>query len=434
MQISRLVLGSALASARRSISTQRVTPTLGVSPSSAIITGLSASEPSEKYTFPYVWLRDSCMCPHCVHPSTRQKLHASSDVPLNVRPIPGEDGISLTEEGLRVRWREDSPNTKDIVTHDSIYPTEFLRRRASPSNLKAFNFYQPPVHWTASRIDNTPDLFMPYSDILSSPRALLTAISHLSQYGLLFITGVPNEETSHELCELNKLAELFSEIRETFYGRVWDVRSEVGSKNIAYTDLELGLHMDLLYFQHPPRYQFLHSLRNRSIKGGESFFSDAFSAATTLRRSHPAAFNLLASTPVPFHYINDGHHLHHAHPTMELDPHTPSQIAHINYSPPFQAPLPPSTPSEFYSALKLFSDLVNDPSALFQYTLKEGEAVIFDNRRVLHGRRAFSDAVEPSDGMQEVNANRWLKGCYVEADAILDRGRVLRRRLEKGEI
>lgn len=192
------------------------------------------------------------------------------------------------------------------------------------------------------------------------------------------------------------------------------------------------------YFHHPPRYQFLHSLRNRSIKGGGSFFSDAFYAASTLRKSHPEAFALLASTSVPFHYVNDGHHLVQRHPTIELDPLDPSpsnaEIAHINYSPPFQAPLPPSTPPKFYAALKLFADLVNDPSALFNYTLKEGDAVIFDNRRVLHGRHAFSRVDVDQDEKSEspdgrVNANRWLKGCYIEADAMLDRGRVLRTKL-----
>lgn len=47
-------------------------------------------------------------------------------------------------------------------------------------------------------------------------------------------------------CELRKLAETFSNIRETFYGQVWDVVNVRNSRNIAYTNLDLGLHMDLL--------------------------------------------------------------------------------------------------------------------------------------------------------------------------------------------
>lgn len=62
----------------------------------------------------------------------------------------------------------------------------------------------------------------------------------------------------------------------------------------------------------------------------------------------------------------------------------------------------------------------------FDYTLKEGDAVVFDNRRVLHARTAFHDGNDVED---QPEVNRWLKGCYVEADSVLDRGRGLRTAL-----
>lgn len=146
-----------------------------------------------------------------------------------------------------------------------------------------------------------------------------------------------------------------------------------------------------------------------------------------MRDTHPDYFNTLTTTPVSFHYVNDGHHLHREHYTIELDTHT-GEISHINYSPPFQAPLPLTTPPEFYPALKEFARLLNDPQNTYEYTLKEGDAVLFDNRRVLHARTAFSD--KPGDGGKDGETNRWLKGCYLEADALVDRMRVLRRRLQ----
>jgi gamma-butyrobetaine dioxygenase len=187
------------------------------------------------------------------------------------------------------------------------------------------------------------------------------------------------------------------------------------------------------YFQHPPRYQILHCLRNKVI-GGTSVFVDALRAASTLRETNPSDFDILSTTPVAFHYINDGHHLRYEHPTIELgDPQTNDvdrPIAHVNYSPPFQAPLLlSSTPPAFYSALARFVALIEDPANTFRYTLKEGEAVLFDNRRVLHARTAFHD--RESDENNQEDTNRWLKGCYLEADALLDRGRVLRKQLEQ---
>ena len=185
------------------------------------------------------------------------------------------------------------------------------------------------------------------------------------------------------------------------------------------------------YFQHPPRYQILHCLRNKVI-GGTSIFVDSLHAARVLRETHPADFDILTKTPVSFHYINDGHHLHREHFTIELSSHT-SEISHINYSPPFQAPLPLSTPKEFFPALARFAELLNDPKNTYEYTLKEGDAVLFDNRRVLHARTAFYEK-EGSEKVKDGVPNRWLKGCYLEADALVDRVRVLRTKLEKGEL
>lgn len=192
------------------------------------------------------------------------------------------------------------------------------------------------------------------------------------------------------------------------------------------------------YFQHPPRYQILHCLRNR-VEGGTSVFVDALHAASLLRKSHPADFGALAMTRVPFHYINDGHHLHYEHPTIELDTHASRDdlptsdlpIRHINYSPPFQAPLMNSTPTSFYTALGNFAALLDDTDNRVEYTLREGEAVLFDNRRVLHARTAFMDGPPGSRETREGEANRWLKGCYLEADAIFDRGRILRSKLDR---
>ncbi|KAH7907810.1 hypothetical protein BJ138DRAFT_1159160 [Hygrophoropsis aurantiaca] len=371
-------------------------------------------------SFPHRWLRDACRCPSCVHPSTSQKLFRTSDLSSNLKPA--TDGVILSEDGVHIKWTDG---------HESFYSNSFLERHSSLSKLSSFHKEVEPITWDHPSISKTPDLYLPY-DTLGDPSQLLRAITQLTQYGLLFITGVPNRITNSDTCELRTLANIFGELRETFYGVVWDVKNVRNSRNIAYTNLDLGLHMDLLYFQHPPRYQILHCLRNRVI-GGTSIFVDAFHAASVLRKQNPQDFDALVNTRVPFHYINDGHHLRHEHPTIELAmPVTTSEsapvIKHINYSPPFQAPLLlHSTPPTFYEALRRFTSLLDDAANHYEHTLQEGDAVIFDNRRVLHARTAFSDG----DGGDVGETNRWLKGCYLEADAMLDRGRVLKTKLSE---
>ena len=45
---------------------------------------------------------------------------------------------------------------------------------------------------------------------------------------------------------------------------------------------------------------------------------------------------------------------------------------------------------------------------------------------------AFKD--KPSVKMKQGEINRWLKGCYLEADALVDRVRVLKAKLESKSV
>lgn len=200
----------------------------------------AASSTADSLTFkgavyPFRWLRDSCQCPQCVHPSTRQKLHRTSDVPIDLKPA--TDAVEVVEDGVHVTW---SP------AHTSFYPSAFLQRYSSQAKLHDFHRDVDAVSWDKGQIQSNSDLFVKYLE-LRTPSGLLTALNQLSRYGLLFVTDVSPKETSNKECEARRLAELFSELRETLYGDLWDVINVRNSTNIAYTNLDLGLHMDLLY-------------------------------------------------------------------------------------------------------------------------------------------------------------------------------------------
>jgi len=106
---------------------------------------------------------------------------------------------------------------------------------------------------------------------------------------------------------------------------------------------------------------------------------------------------------------------------------SPGAIKYVNYAPPFQGPLHLSTPLEFYSALKTFDDLLHKPDNVYRYRLEEGDAVIFDNRRVLHARTAFQERkIAGEAGQADDGPKRWLQGCYFESETPWSRGRMLR--------
>jgi len=195
--------------------------------------------------FSYPWLRDSCQCSQCVHPSSKQKVHQSSFVDPHIRPRSVEDSVKLTSRGdLSVEWDADTDFTGS--PHISVYPRRWLEQYASPAQLKSFHRDLDAKSWDVADIRESKELFVSYEGLKDRP-TLLKAMQHVIRFGLIFIHGVPNGHTDDASCELRLLASIFGEIRETFYGRVWDVRNVKNSKNIAYTDLNLDLHMDLLY-------------------------------------------------------------------------------------------------------------------------------------------------------------------------------------------
>jgi alpha-ketoglutarate-dependent taurine dioxygenase len=71
-----------------------------------------------------------------------------------------------------------------------------------------------------------------------------------------------------------------------------------------------------------------------------------------------------------------------------------------------------------------FASKIEDEENLYEYRLQEGECVIFNNRRVLHGRRQFDTSA----------GERWLKGCYIDTDVFTSRFRVLSDRNNRGDL
>ena len=74
-----------------------------------------------------------------------------------------------------------------------------------------------------------------------------------------------------------------------------------------------------------------------------------------------------------------------------------------------------------YEALKLFNTLSYDDEFLVSYKLNEGDIAVFDNLRVMHGRKGYT--VSPGE-----DGARRLYGCYIDWDEINDRMNVLKKK------
>lgn len=366
-----------------------------------------------------LFLRDSCTCPKCVDPSTRQKLFSTADISakIRVKELWYEDYV------VKMSWENDLPG------HDQSHVTslsyKFLARSKAKSPVSEYRLGK--FFWKAKQFENVQTVF-DYNEYMSQDSVLLAALHQLHRYGLVFVKNVPEAEVS-----VSDIALRIGPLKNTFYGSTWDVRSVAEAKNVAYTSQDLGFHMDLLYMHQPPRLQLLHCLK-ASTAGGTSLFSDSYLAANTLFNENKRAFDALTDNDCNFHYDNDSQRYHQSRRVIQVTPGPrlsatgvgatiSGRLEAVNWSPPFQGPFHNSGGDfplaahirRWHKAAQTFRDLVESEKAVYQRQMPPGECVIFDNRRVLHARTAFS------------GGERWLRGCYIDSDPYLSKLRVLER-------
>jgi hypothetical protein len=180
----------------------------------------------EPHSFDALFLRDLCQCPKCVDCSTRQKLFNTTDLPDD---IVGQALRIKTKGQLEVIWShpEDRP-------HVSFYEPELLLRYSTAERKR--HFRHPAgrqVYWDGDMMRENI-LRVDYTEFLQSDEVLHRMLMQLHRFGLAYFTNVPSVQTEGE--EITRIAERFGDIKRTFYGKTWDVKSVPESKNIAYSN------------------------------------------------------------------------------------------------------------------------------------------------------------------------------------------------------
>jgi trimethyllysine dioxygenase len=339
------------------------------------------------------WLRDHCHSKESLHPDTLQRQVDTFGIPADIAPAKLE--ISGAGEALRIVWKHDGST--------SVLPAEFLWEIAESSGRASAPRRRL---WDRESLGNRFPT-MSHAEITSSDEGLLRWLSLVDEYGFALASGTPpTSEATKELVTR------IGYVRETIFGGMWDFTANMAFKDTAYTSAAIGSHTDGTYSLDPPGYQMFHCLKFDG-SGGESTLVDGFKVAEQIRRTDPAAFEVLSSVKVPAQYLGDGVHLRAEHAVIGLDHNGDfAQIAYNNYDrAPFS--LPAQRMSVFYRALKQFNQLINDPANEITMRLAPGTALLFDNWRTLHGRRAYQ-------------GHRWLCGAYLNKEDFESKLRVLR--------
>jgi len=216
-------------------------------------------------------------------------------------------------------------------------------------------------------------------------------------------------DTSGSIRFVNRqVAALFGYVRETNYGRSFDVRTQVNPINLAYTNLGLQAHTDNPYRDPTPGLQILACLQN-TVNGGESIVVDGFKAAERLQARSPRSFQQLAQHCVRFEYVGaPGVRLRSKRPILELGPD--GELIAVRFNNRSAAPftdIPFDDMADYYAAYRQMAELIEDQALAVSFKLAPGELFIVDNLRVLHARKPIAGPGE-----------RWLQGCYADRDGL----------------
>jgi gamma-butyrobetaine dioxygenase len=253
----------------------------------------------------------------------------------------------------------------------------------------------------------TPELIawakpMGFDDYLSDEAALRETLSRVSRLGLARLDGAGAQPGAVERAVVR-----FGFIRETNYGRIFDVKITASPANLAFSDKGLELHTDNPYRDPPPTLQLLHAI-TADPEGGETVFVDGFAHAEALRREAPEDFDLLAHTRVRFSYAEaSGARWMARAPVIELAADGEMLALRLNHRSLDLEPGGGDRTERWYDAYLGFQRRVHAPGAAFERALAPGEMVIFDNLRILHGRRPLTGG-----------SPRWLQGCYADRDGL----------------
>lgn len=306
---------------------------------------------------------------------------------------------------LIVAWANDGQR--------SVYHAGWLRHVAD-NNHRPSSWLPEPISWTTDSIGEVPRV--DGSQALENDEVILRLLNNLLVYGACVLENSPTHEGY-----LLELAERIGPVRDSNFGMLWDVKADVElagdakTNSTANTGLRLGPHSDLPTREIPPGFQFLHCLINEA-DGGESTLTDGAALVEALERDHPEAFELLSTR----HWIffNRGPGIDHrwSAPIIDYLPGCDTPTIRAFYPVRAFPAMANEDVSRSYNALRLFHRMADQPEFELKFRLTAGDIMCFDNRRVLHGRDAFTGS-----------GKRHLQGVYIDRDEIMSRARALNR-------
>jgi len=350
------------------------------------------------------WLRDHCQMPASIDADNGQRLFSVVDIPKEIY--------------IEKAYKDEKGNVCVLFqpeNHLSVFSQIWLRKNCYDLNLHFDDRSEKEKHLWQKGSFKAGLPFINYKSMCNDENSKLDALRLVKNFGFFILKDVPTIEG-----QVLKVVSELGYTRETNYGTLFEVRTEVKPNNLAYTNMGLGSHTDNPYRDPVPTVQLLHCLES-STEGGDSVLVDGFKAATVLRQESKEDFAVLTSTWINFRFADNNTDLRSRVPMIELNDN--GEIVKVRYNNRSidTIKLPEEKIRPFYKAYRHWSEIIERDDLKITFKLSEGELILLDNTRIMHARKAFSK-----------KGKRHLQGAYTDLDGLYSQLNVLENRRQNG--
>ncbi|MBL6603387.1 MAG: DUF971 domain-containing protein, partial [Alphaproteobacteria bacterium] len=172
--------------------------------------------------FHALWLRDNASDPATRSPQNGQRLITISDIPdtIAMRTVHLDDGL------VKIRFND----RDDFISYDEAWLMHHCYDR---SDAMIADLRMPPdvMTWDEHLAKGMDNAVMPeakFADLKTNNHILFSWLEGLNRFGVAKVTDGPIKSGA-----LMDVAGLFGYVRETNYGKWFEVRTEVNPVNLA---------------------------------------------------------------------------------------------------------------------------------------------------------------------------------------------------------
>ena len=350
--------------------------------------------------FHTIWLRDNCACKHCLDAGSHERVNSFLLIPDDVHP----ESVEVSHlGGLKINWSE--PVGRCSASH---YHPGWLRAFDYSNGIRPVDAWEIET-WGQELEQNLP--IFTAAGVFNDEDIRYDFLTTIRRLGLAIVTDMPQDYEAFE-----RISSQIGLLRDMNWGKIFEITAKPDGEYIANRGFALDAHTDAATREYMPGFQIFQCVENTSV-GGASFWVDGFHLAGIMRKRYPQEFELLSTVPWEQANRAKGSHYRWNAPVFDLDPK--GRIAAVRDTTWLREPLCVNfdTVPRLFKAYRVFASLKAAREYQVERKLVGGDVAFVDNRRVLHGRRAF----DPTTGF------RHIRTCYGEREELFSAIRMIER-------